>query len=504
MMRHQIRTRACARAARFGLVLVLGLLAESAHAQPPEDHAADNHAADNHAAESARAQAAEHFDRGIAFFNEERFDAALAELGRAYALFPAYQTLYNLARVHAALGQAVEASRTYERYLAEAGDEIDQRRRREAERAMEEQRSRIGHLEVRTDVEGARIAIDGVDVATTPLDAPIPLSAGSHTVEVRAPGREAVRRAVAIAGQEQVALDVTLREEIIPRGTLRVVSALPEVTIAVDGEQVGVTPLPSTVPLRAGRHEVTATRRGYRTASRLVTIEDGAEAEVHFELQRDPDPAPDEVGRVRIALPNAPYLIRVDGEPMLGVDLELPVGAHRIELEVTDRQSYEGTLRVAAASHVTITPPLSWTLEARRARHESARVQHSAGLGLTIAGGALFAVGLPLLIWNEAEIAQNDQRILELNEDIQALDCARLPSGQCDSLISEGERLNARQDEQNVLRALTITGTVLGAVLTAIGIPLWVSAPSSDEIDAAARATLRLGPGGLELSGTFQ
>jgi len=128
-----------------------------------------------HAQDDARSQAAEHFDRGIAFFNEQRFDAALAELARAYELFPAYQTLYNLARVHAALGQSVEAARAYERYLAEAGAEINARRRREAEAALAEQRARIGTLTVVTDVEGARIGIDGVDVAPTPLSAPIPL-----------------------------------------------------------------------------------------------------------------------------------------------------------------------------------------------------------------------------------------------------------------------------------------------------------------------------------------
>lgn len=457
-------------------------------------------------AQDARAQAAEHFDRGIAFFNEERFDAALAELARAYELFPAYQTLYNLARVHAELGHAVEAARAYERYLAEAGDEIHRRRRREAEQALEEQRSRIGRLLVRTDVDGARVAIDGVDVATTPLSAPIPLSAGSHTVEVRAPGRETVRRAVAVAGQEEVAIDVTLREEIVPRGTLRVVSALPDVRVSVDGEPIGLTPLPSTVPLRAGEHEVTASRRGYESETRRVVIEDGAEAEVRFALRRDPRPEPAEVGRVRIDLPNAPYIIRVDGEPMLGLDLELPVGPHRIELEVTDRQPYDGTLRVQPAASITIVPPLSWTLDARHARMESATTQRTAGAVLSIGGGVLFAAGLPLLIWNETEIQVNDREIAAVQQQYDTLRCrGREEDPECAPWAAEGERLNTLQEQQNVLRAVTITSTIVGAVLAGIGIPLWVGAPSPDAVDASARARaeLRLGPGALELRGAF-
>jgi hypothetical protein len=209
---------------------------------------------------------------------------------------------------------------------------------------------------------------------------------------------------------------------------------------------------------------------------------------------------------VRIDLPNAPYIIRVDGEPMLGLELDLPVGPHRIELEVTDRQPYDGTLRVPSGSSVSIVPPLSWTLDARRARLDGASAQATAGAVLGIAGGALFAAGLPLLIWNEAEIAANDQRIVALNEEYAARGCRGDPDqGGCMAIFDEGEERNALRDQQNILRAATITGAVVGALLAGIGIPLWISAPSSDEVDASARAraSLRVGPGGVSLSGAF-
>lgn len=452
-------------------------------------------------------RAAEHFDRGIAFFNEGRYDAALAEFSRAYELAPAHQTLYNLARVHAALGHAVESARAYERYLAEAGGEIGARRRREAEAALAAQRARVGRLVVRADVDGARVAVDGVDVATTPLAEPLPVSAGSHTVEVRAPGREIVRRAIAVAGQEEVVLEVTLREEVVPRGTLRVTTSVPEVGIAIDGEPIGVTPLPSTVPLRAGEHVVTATRPGYRTEAQRVAIEHGAEAELTIEMRRDPDPPPEHVGRVRIELPNAPYLIRVDGEPMLGLELDLPVGAHRIELEVTDRQPYEGTLRIPPAATISIAPPLSWTLEARRRRVETADTQRTVGVAMSVAAGALLVFGLPVLAWNEAEIARTDGQIIELRDEYQTLDgvgCDALGRDpRCVAIAAEAEQLEARQGEQNVLRAISAGASIAGVLLGAIGVPLWIAAPSEDGVDAAARATLRLSPGGLALDGRF-
>jgi hypothetical protein len=451
-----------------------------------------------------RTRAAEHFDRGITFFEEQRFDAALAEFSRAHELMPAPATLYNLARVHAALGHAVEAARAYEQYLADGGDALPARRRREAERALVEQRARIGRLVVRADVDGARVALDGVDVATTPLASPLAVSAGSHTVEVRAPGRETVRRAVAVAGQEEVLVEVSLREEIVPRGTLRVSTSIPEVAIDVDGERVGHTPLPSTVPLRAGVHRVLASRPGYRTEARDVLIEDGAEAEVHFDLRRDPAAPSEHLGRVRLGLPPAPYLLRVDGEPMVGLDLELPVGGHRIELEVTDRLPYQGSLHIASGRTVDITPPLGWTLEARRQRLDGASSQRSAGIALTVAGGVLALVGVPLAIWNEAEIARTDERLLEVQRQYDALGCDGLGEElRCEALRQEGAQLDRQQGDQNVLRAITVTTALTGLVLAGIGIPLWVSAPSEADIDRAARARLELGPGRLTLRGWF-
>ncbi|HJL18473.1 MAG TPA: PEGA domain-containing protein, partial [Sandaracinaceae bacterium LLY-WYZ-13_1] len=479
------------------VVLVLaGAMARPAAAQPPTEPT-----------EEARAQAAEHFDRGIAFFNEERYDAALAELARAHELAPAPATLYNLARVHAALGHAVQAAESYARYLEEAGDAIGARRRREVTEALAEQRSRIGRLTVRSDVRGATVAVDGVDVATTPLTEPIALSAGSHTVEVRAPGHETVRRAVAIAGESDTSVTVHLREEVVPRGTLRVAASVPEVTIAVDGEAVGVTPLASTVPLRAGAHVVTATRAGYRTEERRVRIDEGAEAEVNFDMRRDPDPAPDEVGRLHLELPDAPYLVRVDGELMLGAELELPRGAHGIELEVTDRRPYEGTVRVPRGSAIVIVPPLAWTLEARRERLDAARQQRVVGLTLSVAGGGLTVAGLAVLIWNETEIASTDARLLEINEELEN-ECRTMGfDRRCEMLQDEGEALTADQDTQNVLRGVSIAGTVLGAAMTALGLVVWLDAPSDADVDAAARArertSLRIGPGGVSLSGTF-
>ncbi|MCA9609426.1 MAG: PEGA domain-containing protein [Myxococcales bacterium] len=475
--------------ASLALAVILSLLVpRAAWAQEPDAE--------------ARARAAEHFDRGIQFFNERRYDAALAELARAYELAPAHQTLYNLARVHAALGHAVDAARTYEQYLTEGGDELDARRRREAERALEEQRARIGTLAVACDVAGATIAIDGVDVATTPLVEPLRLSAGAHVVEVHAPGRESVRRAVAIAGRAETQIDVELREEVVPRGALRVTSSLPETLVLVDGEEVGLTPLSSTLPLRAGPHRVTARRLGYREETRPIEIDEGAEAELHFELRREPAAPPQHLGRLLLRLPDAPSLVRVDGEAMLGMNVELPIGAHHLVIEVTDRRPYQGTIRIESATGTEVAPALTWTLEARNERREAASEQRSIGIVLTAVGGATALGMAALLVWNETEIARDDDRLRFINAQLDGPRCMPFDD-ECAALEAEGRSLQSSQDSQNVLRGVSIAGTVLGVALAGTGLALWTTAPNDEAIDAAASAQLRVLPGGLALDGRF-
>lgn len=459
------------------------------------------------AQDAPQESAAAHFDRGIAFFNEGRHDAALAELARAYELAPAPQTLYNLARVHALLGHAVEASDAYARYLEGAGDAIDRARRREVERALEEQRARIGRLVVRSPVAGATVAVDGADVATTPLPEPLRLSAGAHIVEVRAASRETVRQAVMIAGQAEVVLDVDLREENVLRGTLRIGSSLPDVGVFVDGESVGLTPLSSTLPLRAGEHEVVARRLGYREERRRIDVPAGGEAEIDFDMRRDADSPPEARARIRLILPDAPYLLRVDGQSVIGVDLELPVGSHQIAIEVTDRQAYQGAVHLAGQETRELTPPLAWTLSARSERVGSAATRSLAGLVMAIGGGALTVASVGIVAWNEAAIATTDARVNQIQREIDAM-CPRvIPrppwTEECAALLAEGDGLSAGQNDQDFLRGISIAGTLLGAVITTVGLVLWATAPTEEAIDAQAHASLRLGPGGLLLDGAF-
>lgn len=189
--------------------LLLALLAPSAvHAQDAAPSASD--------LEQARV----HYERGLALFDEAQFEAqytaAMAEFEAAYRLSHRPAMLFNIAQLHARLGHAVEAVDTFTQYLAEAG-EIDAERRAVVEAEMTLQQSRIGAVDIDVAYEGAVVVIDNVSAGTTPMEAPVRVSAGDHIVEVRVPGEVTEPQRVRVAGGATVRVHVSVtRREPLP------------------------------------------------------------------------------------------------------------------------------------------------------------------------------------------------------------------------------------------------------------------------------------------------
>ncbi len=155
-------------------------------------------------------EAGERFDRGVAFYDEGDFGAALAEFLRAYELTEHWGVLYNLGQVSSALNRHAEALRYFESYLADGGAEIDAGRRSEVEESIGALRSRLATLTVTVDVDGAEILLDDEIVGTTPLAEPIYVSSGPHVVVARHPEHGSERRAVTLASEttETVAFEL--------------------------------------------------------------------------------------------------------------------------------------------------------------------------------------------------------------------------------------------------------------------------------------------------------
>ena len=103
-------------------------------------------------AQPAQEEASRRFEQGLALFEEGRYDAALAEFTEAHRVAPTVITLFNIGRVHAMLGHAVEAADTYERALREYASDLDDETRAQIQTELRGQEARVGRLDIRVNV----------------------------------------------------------------------------------------------------------------------------------------------------------------------------------------------------------------------------------------------------------------------------------------------------------------------------------------------------------------
>ncbi|HEU4536220.1 MAG TPA: PEGA domain-containing protein [Polyangiaceae bacterium] len=187
---------------RASPALVAASVALAAVAPPSPARAAPTPAP---SAANAR-EAGKHFQRGVSLFNEADYNAALIEFKRAYELAPNPHVLYNVGQTNFQLQNYAAAIVAFEAYLSEAPQPTH---RAEVETALETLRTRVGRLEIASDVAGAEVAIDDQPVGRTPFAKPLIVSVGRRKVVATAEGRAPITRYVEVASGEGQPLALT-------------------------------------------------------------------------------------------------------------------------------------------------------------------------------------------------------------------------------------------------------------------------------------------------------
>jgi hypothetical protein len=183
----------------------------------------------------------------------------------------------------------------------------------------------LGSLRVITNVPGAIISLDGVDIGVAPA-ARGGLPPGEHVVMARASGYEAVDQTVTvIAGRERV---VSLRFTTASSDVARIVvrASVPEATVTIDGEEYGNPPI-TIEPAELGTHSIVVRAPGFREVRRTCSIEPGRNCEVYAELNLLGVP-------VRVEANVAHAQLYVDGELLGPVPWEGDLAAGTRQLEV--------------------------------------------------------------------------------------------------------------------------------------------------------------------------
>jgi tetratricopeptide (TPR) repeat protein len=174
-------------------------------------------------------EARAHFGRGVQYYEDGDYGAALLEFKRAYELQAAYQLLYNLGQVSAELKDYANAERYFRGYLKQGGSAIASDRRSEVLAELARLRTRVGSLRIETNQSGAQIRVDDHLIGDA-TSGPIRVSAGRREVVAEKQGYVPIRRVVDVLGGEEISISLEFTPITVASGNQEASHLVPWIT----------------------------------------------------------------------------------------------------------------------------------------------------------------------------------------------------------------------------------------------------------------------------------
>jgi len=335
--------------------------------------------------EPERLEALRDLQEGNRLFDAGDYVAALALFERAYAKVPSPKLFFNFGQVHRRLGRTVEALEFYERYLNETPNP-PAKLRAEAQQRIGELQELVATLEIRSEIAGHEVTVDGHSYGATPLPRPVRVAPGPHQIVVvrSASGASGappfVEKVVARAGQHIIvdAHDAATRPAAAPAPAAPIAAA-PTVSAAATSARVpAVSASPSDAGSGGGEH------RG-RFGLRLRADVDpglagaGAAAALDYGVLE------------HLALSAGAFRWPVQGEPVFGVSAG--VTASLLDGGVRPLLAIEGQTYFATGAHLGAhaAAGVQWDMTSHAGLYAMAGVQYTATV-LGTKDGTLFFV----------------------------------------------------------------------------------------------------------------
>jgi hypothetical protein len=158
----------------------------------------------------AQTEADRLFDEGVAAFEREDYDAALAAFEGSYALEPAPDLLLNIGMCQRLVGRSAAAVNTLRRFVAAQGSGLSMEERVAIDTQIDLMLPMLGQVVVEVSVRDADVLIDGRHVGSSPVGFPIAVEPGEHVVEAGRDGFTAASEQVQVwaGGTATVFLDL--------------------------------------------------------------------------------------------------------------------------------------------------------------------------------------------------------------------------------------------------------------------------------------------------------
>lgn len=170
------------------------------------------------AAQSDTTRARELFQRGVTLMENQDWGAALVQLEESFRLHPTQVALFDMGLCLKGLRRYREAIAAFERLVDEFSDRGTEARVALARTELDALRALFGTVRVEVRPAGAEILVDGELVGTGPLAEPVALVGGTHVVQARLAGHEAVERQVAVVVGANTTVELALAPVAPPAG----------------------------------------------------------------------------------------------------------------------------------------------------------------------------------------------------------------------------------------------------------------------------------------------
>jgi len=441
----------------------------------------------------SRTEAAERFDRALRLVNSGDLQGGLAEFQRAYSLVPSPIALYNVGLVYAALNRPVEAVRALTTALSRP-ESLTPENVARAEQVLHEQSDKIGQVDVALNMpslQNAVVEVDNVETAKWPLERPLDVASGTHVIGVISPGFAPARREVLVAGHERVEaqLDLVAIEGLLAHIALH--GLVPAADVVVDGQRVGKTPLESSVTVAPGSHDIEVRRAGYASATRSITLADGARADVTLDPFVDKGALAREGGWLDIKTSETQSVVSVDGTEvgLLVGAFQVPAGVHRLHVERGGFIAAERDVDVPRGGTQSVSITFEPTPDTRAA-YVSAALTRRAWSWVTVGTGLALAAGGAVL----ALVEQSSLKGARSDLDAVNAEWAYKGGGDCDQYTQVlpsmqaicNARLNdatARVNNLETMRTVGIVAAGAGGAIFVTGAVLVVTADNPHRYD---------------------